>query len=261
VSWYFYTNSDFLMAGRLLGQAALGAYNIAWTIASAPVDRVTSMFMRVMPSFFAASHQEKAALRSYVFTLAEVVSIAILPLGAILLLTADDLIATVLGTKWMSAVLPLRILACYTSFRALANIMTPLLNAQRQAHYTMWTNVAAACYFPVGFFIGSRWGTAGIASAWIVLFPLIAVPLFRRGLKAIEMSAQHYLQALWPAASATICMVAAMLILRGAFPAHWPVSFRLAADLTVAAIVYSSTLLIFHGAELRNLLRIARPSS
>jgi teichuronic acid exporter len=260
VSWYFYTNADFLMAGRLLGQAALGAYSIAWTIASAPVERLTSMVMRAVPAFFAAAYQDKAALRSYVFTLTEVVAIAVLPLGAILFVTAEHVILAILGTKWMTAVLPLRILACYMTLRALAHMMIPLLNAQRQAHYTMWTNVAAAIYFPIGFFIASRWGTTGIAGAWIALFPLIAVPLFRRGLREIEMSPRQYLRALWPAASATLCMAVAVLVVQPALPVVWPVGLRLAAELAAAGVAYLTALVLFHRNELWNLIRIAKPA-
>ena len=74
VAWYIYSNSDFLAAGRMLGQSALGAYTFAWTLASAPVDKTAKLVNRVMPSFFAAAHKETAALRIYLLTLAEVVS-------------------------------------------------------------------------------------------------------------------------------------------------------------------------------------------
>ncbi len=47
VAWYTYSNSDFMVAGRMLGQSALGAYEMAWTIASAPVDKITSLVTRV----------------------------------------------------------------------------------------------------------------------------------------------------------------------------------------------------------------------
>jgi PST family polysaccharide transporter len=38
ICWYIYSNSDFVVAGRLLGQTPLGAYRLAWSISNIPVD-------------------------------------------------------------------------------------------------------------------------------------------------------------------------------------------------------------------------------
>src|SRR5690348_3343906 len=43
IAWYAYSNADFTVVGRVLGTSALGAYTLAWTIASVPVDRISSL--------------------------------------------------------------------------------------------------------------------------------------------------------------------------------------------------------------------------
>jgi len=47
LSWYGFTNADFLVAGRVLGQAALGAYTLAWTLATIPLEKITSIVSNV----------------------------------------------------------------------------------------------------------------------------------------------------------------------------------------------------------------------
>ena len=46
LSWYVYSVSDFTVAGRVLGEAPLGAYTLVWTLAHAPLEKPTTMVNR-----------------------------------------------------------------------------------------------------------------------------------------------------------------------------------------------------------------------
>src|SRR5208282_2908946 len=48
-----YNDSDFIIAGRVLGAAPLGAYTIAWTLAHSPLEKLTTLANRVTPSVYA----------------------------------------------------------------------------------------------------------------------------------------------------------------------------------------------------------------
>lgn len=261
VAWYTYSNSDFLAAGRMLGQAALGAYTFAWTLASAPVEKTAKLVLRVMPSYFAAAQKETPALRSYLLTLVEVVSVIVVPLSVGLAIIADQFLHALLGSKWAPAVAPLRILLGYATIRALTNILGPLLNAKQQTGFTMWANIAAAVYFPIGFLIGACWGTSGIATTWVLLYPLLALPLFRRTFREIELPWVHFLRALWPALSSGFLMAVALLVAREFLPAKWPEIANLAIEIVIGVVVYSCSLLLLHPHNIRNLYRIVRPPS
>ena len=63
IAWYSYSNADFLVAGKLFGQAGLGAYTIAWNLASLPVEKITSLVTQVTPAFLSAVQHDRAALR------------------------------------------------------------------------------------------------------------------------------------------------------------------------------------------------------
>lgn len=259
VAWYIYSNSDFLAAGRMLGQAALGAYTFAWTLASAPVDKTAKLVNRVMPSFFAAAHKETAALRVYLLTVTEVVSVVVLPLSVGMAIVADQFLHVVLGAKWGAAIAPLRILLGYALIRALTNILGPLLNAKQQTRFTMWTNIAAAVYFPIGFLIGARWGTSGIATTWVLLYPVLAIPLFRRTFYEIELSWVEFLRTLWPAFSCGFLMAAALLVARQFLPLGWPELLRLIIEIVLGICVYGCSLLLLHPRSIRKLYHIVRP--
>ena len=259
VAWYVYSNSDFLAAGRMLGQAALGAYTFAWTLASAPVDRAAKLVLRVVPSFFAAAHKENAALRIYLLTLTEVVSVAVVPLSVGMAIVADQFLHVVLGAKWGAAIAPLRILLAYATIRALTNILGPLLNAKQQTHFTMWMNIAAAVYFPIGFLIGARWGTSGIATTWVLLYPALAIPLFRRTFIEIELPWVEFLRTLWPAFSCGFLMAVALFVARDFLPREWPELARLVLEIALGICVYVCSLLLLHPRSIRKFYHIVRP--
>src|SRR4029077_18333826 len=109
VAWYVQTNSDFLVAGRVLGQVALGAYTLGWTIASAPVDKITALVARVAFPVFASVQDDLAALRRYLLTLTEGLAVLSFAAGIGLALVADDFVLVVLGPKWEAAIMPLRL--------------------------------------------------------------------------------------------------------------------------------------------------------
>src|SRR5208282_1829709 len=52
LSWYGYSNADFLVAGRMLGQTALGTYTLAWTLATLPLEKITSIVTNVSFAYF-----------------------------------------------------------------------------------------------------------------------------------------------------------------------------------------------------------------
>ena len=110
IGWYVYDNADFGIAGRVLGEAPLGNYTVAWTIASAPVEKIANLVTGVTPAFFSAVQTSKYELRRYFLRLTEVLSLVTVPASIGLALTANDLVPVLLGPKWNAAVGPLRLL-------------------------------------------------------------------------------------------------------------------------------------------------------
>lgn len=63
--WASYNDSDFIIAGRVLGEAPLGAYTLAWTLAHTPLEKLTTLVNRVTPSVFAKIQTDSETLRRY----------------------------------------------------------------------------------------------------------------------------------------------------------------------------------------------------
>lgn len=258
VAWYAYSNADFLIAGRLLGQSALGFYTLAWNLASVPVDKVVAIVLRITPAFFATLRDDLAEMRRYVLALTEGLALIAFPLAIGLVLVADDFVLVALGAKWAGTIAPLRLLALYASIRSLAPLLAQVLNALGESRFAMLNNVAAALLLPAGFLVGSRFGTVGVAAAWIVVHPLVLVPLYRRTFLVTGLTLRAYLAALAPAVSGTLLLVVAVLGVRLLLPAGVPGAgaagspvLRLALQVAAGAAAYGLALFLFHRDRLR----------
>jgi PST family polysaccharide transporter len=245
--WYASANADFLIAGRVLGKAALGFYGVGWTLASLPVDKVAALVGQVTPAFFSAVQKDPAAIRRYLLRITEGLALITFPVSLGLALVARDFVLVVLGAKWEGTIVPLQLLAAYAAFRSITPLLPQVLQITGDSRFEMWRMVAAAVVMPTCFYFGAqRWGTVGLAMAWLLVDPLLIFVLYWRLFSKIQLSPRAYFVALWPALSGTALMAAAVLAV-GAFGAReWTAGLRLAAQIGVGAISYGLACLVLH---------------
>ncbi len=212
IAWYTYSNADFLAAGRLLGQASLGDYTLAWTLANIPIDKVSALIGQVTPPIFSAVQTDPAALRRYVLSITEGLCLITFPLACGLGLVAEDFVILAMGQHWRGVVVPLQILAMYATFRSIVPLVNQVLFVCGESRLVRRNNVVAALVMPVSFVMGSHWGTWGIALAWVLVYPFIAFLPYKRLFERIDLPVSSYLQSLWPACTSVIGMAAGVLL-------------------------------------------------
>lgn len=238
LSWFVYSNADFVVAGRMLGTAALGAYTFAWNIASVPVEKVTALVTRVTPAFFSRLQHDRAELSRVLLNVTEGLVLLTLPAAVGMAVVADDFVSAYLGPQWADAVVPLRILALYATFRSVVTLLPQALTMLRDTRFLMWNGLATAAVLPIGFVIGARWGGAGIAAAWVVVYPMFVVPLYLRCFRALGLSWSRYLATVWPATRGVLAMLGVLLVVRAVLPPDLGSVGRLLAQMAVGALVF-----------------------
>lgn len=248
--WFAYSNADFLVAGRVLGAGPLGEYTFGWNLATAPVEKVSGTVVRVTPAFFAAVQDQHAALRRYLRVLTEALGIATFPATFGLALVAREFVPLALGKKWDGAIVPLELLAFYGSFRVIVTLFPQVLNVVGETRFGMRNAVATAIIMPTSFYIGSHWGTTGIAAAWIITYPIVVIPLYLRTLSKIELTSREYMKGLYPALNGSLGMAVAVLAVKWLAPHTWPVGLRLALEIFVGAAAYAGIMLGLYRARM-----------
>lgn len=242
VAWFAYSNADFLVAGRILGQAALGAYDFAWTLTNIPVEKLTSLVSNVTPTVFASVQSDARELERSVLSVTEGIATVAFPVAIGLGLVSSDLISGVFGAKWAGAIVPLRLLAIYTAMRSVMPVLPAALTVRGKTRFLMYHGIASAISFPLAFLWASRFGTSGIAGVWVALYPISAVPLVYLTCRLIT-TWRAYWGALRGATVATVVMAAAVFSVERALPAAHAPLVRLAIEFAVGVATYSVTVL------------------
>jgi len=257
LAWWAYRSADVTVIGRWLGGTATGLYSFGLTIAAAPSDKIGQVVHRVAPPILAANQHDLPALRRYVLRLTEGVSLLTFPMLAGLALVAHDVVRLVLGEKWIPAVPVLQILAVAGIARTVLPLLSETLFALHQATAVMRATCVLAVTMPVCFFIGTTWGTAGVAAAWLLVYPAITGALtVVPALQKAEIPFGQYAQALAPGAVGTSIMALAVMAV-GWLPIP-STAVRLVAEIAVGVSVYGLCLLVFWPGRARTYATLVR---
>lgn len=258
-AWYAYSNADFLVVGRVLGQAALGSYTFAWTLVTLPGEKIATLLNSLTPAFFSAVRADRDELQRYLLTITEATSLAVLPATLGIGLVAREIVPAVFGDHWRSAVPVLEALAAFGVLRAIQPLIVNALASVGDMQVLMWQAVTAAVVYPAAFFLASRWGPVAVALTWAVLFPVeFAFGVWRIDRVGVTPS-RAYLRSLWPAASSGLVMCAVVLgvklLLRDS---ALPVGARAAIEIVAGAGAYTLALLVLHRARVTRLVRLVK---
>lgn len=259
LAWYGYTNADFLVAGRVLGKVALGEYNLAWTVVCAPGDKILAIFGRVMPMVLANVQRDVRALRRYFLLFSEVLAILIIPAAAGLALVARDFVVLVFGAKWAAAVLPLQLLSMFIAIHVMGAPADRLLQSTGQASFAARCRFVMLLVLPAAFYVsGTRRGTAGIAAMWLVVYPLLLVPIFARAFRTLGVTVRDYARTVGPTLGGTIMMLTVVVAVRVVTPISWPLFARFAAQVMAGAAAFAGSAIVMQRRRLTLLADFVR---
>jgi O-antigen/teichoic acid export membrane protein len=255
LAWYAQANGHFLVVGRVFGQALLGAYTMSHTIASLPTAKISALVGRVVFPMFSAVQHDPAAMRRYLLSLTQGLSLLTFPLSFGLVLVADDFVLGILGDKWHAAITPLRVFGLLTLLQSIVILLPHVLNVTGDSRYAMRVSVAGGIVLPFAFYVGSGLGLWGVAAVWITVYPLLVSPYYKRSFARLDLSAAAYLKALWPALSASLLLIAFVWMLRQLLPSDWSHLLRLGLQIVVGAVGYVTVVMTMHRSHLQSFQR------
>ncbi len=253
-----YESLDNFTAGRMLGPAALGLYGMAWTLANIPMEKVTSMVTTVIASYLAAVKDDLGALRRYIRNLTECIALLTFPGCVGLGLVAREFVPVVLGHKWEGTTGPLAVLSIYAGLRSIVALIPKLIISMGNSRFVMWVDLITLPVLGLAFYVGGHWGITGIAWGWVVAYPWVVLPLYRKAFAAIKMSVMDYLRPLRPALEGTIVMTIAVLLARRALPNDWLIPLRLILEILTGVLFYLTTLWLRHRERMLAFVEMAK---
>ena len=169
---YAARNGDNLVVVRGLGVAALGLYERAYALMTMPAALVGQVLDDVLFPTMAEIQADRPRVAAAYRRCVAGVALVSLPLSAVVVILAPEIIAVILGPQWAQATIPFRILAIGTLFRTSYKISESLSRALGAVYRNAWRQWTYAALVVGGGIVGQHWGLAGVS--WAVLGAIFA---------------------------------------------------------------------------------------
>jgi O-antigen/teichoic acid export membrane protein len=181
------TQGDDAFLGKILGAGALGLYQMAYRLSNLPATQITHVTNAVMMPAYAKVQDNPQRLGRAFLQVFEIVITLVLPLTALLVFAAPEIVLGLLGEQWADAIVPLQILTFAGLLRAIAATGGPLFVGSGMPHMDFWMNVCRVGMIAVFIYpLTMRFGVAG-TSFCIVLALASTLPLWARVLRYTQL--------------------------------------------------------------------------
>jgi PST family polysaccharide transporter len=179
-------NVDYAFVGRLIGPVGLGAYVLAFTLASSPGLLLGNVINSIaMPAFSRVKH-DPVLLKNAMASALRAVSLILMPMCALMIALARPLIFTLYGAKWAASVEVLSILSLYGAISIICILFANMLTSLGMAKFTLVVQLAWLGALVPAMALGvHRNGIVGAAIAHIVVIGPLVLPSYLFTLKRV----------------------------------------------------------------------------
>jgi len=171
--WFFYSQADAFIVGKLLGSQVLGFYSVAMHLSSLPMQKLNSIINQVAFPAFSQLQDDKNKVEYYLSKSIRLLSFVAFPIFFGIAAVAEDLVLLALGEKWHEAILPMVILCAIMPIRMISNIFPTVVRGCGRADISMINLMIACLIMPSAFYFGANWGLEGICYAWLLAYPVV----------------------------------------------------------------------------------------
>ncbi len=238
VAWYAYSNADFFIIGKLLGQQLLGLYTMVYQLATLPADRITTVVNQVAYPVYAELQDSPERLRRYFLKLVTLVSLVTFPVLIGLFMIANTAIPLVLTDKWTPIIVPLKIMCWVGSLISIETLIAPVVLARGRPDLPLKYNLLSLVVMPAGFLVGVRFGLEGVAWAWLLIHPPLIAFWFWLTRGVITYEWRELASALRPAFQCTSIMLVGLYLAELALIHVSTAPLRLLLFILIGILIY-----------------------
>lgn len=169
------SQADVFIGGRTLDPHTLGLYAEALFLTQIFVSKFIPPLNDVaFPAYSRMQTDKKRVAASFAKAIRLLMLVAC-PLYLGMAVTAEPLVATLFGEKWLAMAPLVSVLALAMPFLALQVMFPPVCNAMGRPGLSARIAIIGAAIMPIAFLIGIRFGAIGLAAAWLCAYPVFAL--------------------------------------------------------------------------------------
>ena len=191
--WYFFSQIDVLIAGKLLGKELLGIYSVSMHLASLPAQKLGAITYRVSFPAFAKLQGEAERTRMVFLQMIRITSFWAFPVLWGISSVSPDIVHLFLGPRWDDAAPLLALLCLFMPLRILSPVVYSAIDGLGRPDIGVRNMLVASIIMPIAFIVGCNWGLMGLALSWVLVFPLVFIENMSRLLPVVHIKLKEFL--------------------------------------------------------------------
>lgn len=258
VMWFFMSQADVFIVGKVLGKEALGFYSVAIQLSAMPMNKVMTIINQVALTGFARIQDDKETVIRSIVAGVGVISFIAFPLFWGMSSVAQEIVAVVLGAKWSQAALPLQLIPLIIPLRMLGSYMSTAVQGIGRPDIDVRNTFQGMLLMPPAFYVGCLFGLPGVSIAWLLVVPLLFVGNMKRLLEAAGVPLQDFYANLKLPLAISLGMYAMVALIRYLLPLDVGAVVSLVLLVATGATAYAGTFWVVGRERFLNVLRVVR---
>lgn len=256
--WFVQSQSDVMIAGRVLDAHWLGVYSTGLFLAQLLAAKFVPPINEV--AYAAYSRQQAGGPEPLLATIRLVMLVA-LPAYAGMAVVAPALVPVLLGDQWHEIIPFLPILAGAMALLTLQILFAPATNARGVPWAALRIAMIGAVVMPASFFIGSHFGIEGFAWGWLGGMGVLCSATVLLSGRIVGLTLSGLARAIAPPLIAALVMATGVALVEALLPDGLPPIGVLAVAVPLGMALYLGLLRLIAPDRLAEALRFARNQS
>jgi O-antigen/teichoic acid export membrane protein len=170
-------NLEKILLGHFWGTDALGLYGRAYQLVTQPIQQLNSAVSNVaFPALSRIQHDAKRMADSFLKAYSMLISLT-LPITVVCAIFAEEIVAVVLGPKWMAAAPIFRLLSPVAVVCTVGNPFGWLVTSTGRIGRALAVRTATAPLMMLGILLGIGHGPAGVALGYSLTMTAVLIPV------------------------------------------------------------------------------------
>lgn len=212
--WFFYSQADSFIVGKMLGGHALGIYSISMELASLPAARISAVLNQVGTPALSKVHREGGKVAPYLLKGMRTLSLIGFPIMWGISCVAPELVKTLLGETWEEAIVPLALICLMMPFRVLSVFVAGGLQSVGRADVGFRNICTTAIVMCLAFFVTYRYGLVALSLSWVFIFPVVFCWNLYRSSPHLDVSTRALIATMIPSVGCSAVMYGTVAMTR-----------------------------------------------
>lgn len=258
IIWTFYFTCDSTIVGAVLGTAIAGLYAVGKQIAILPTEKLMPFFNQIMFRAFASIQNDAERFAGQTARVMRLLTLFSVPVGWGFAAIANELVALLLGAKWVDAGPVVRVISLVIPLWMLGTLSSTIVQSRGHSSVALRGSLTALLIIPTGLLVAVKLiGFQGALVVWLVLHPLVILINLRREFRYIGLTFKTLFAEVWPALLAGLTMLATVTAAANLLPPELQLWARLPALIAVGALTYLPILYLLDRASIAEIRRLA----